>query len=87
MSLYFFYVSINILIEYTFINARGKENIRRQYIHIFGLIFKTVSSWVRKRVSFVHYDLYKKGWEVIGKILAKGFIDTECFQKRLVNHL
>ena len=30
-------------------------------------------------VSFVRHDLYKKEWEALGKILAKGFNDTGYF--------
>ena len=46
------------------------------YIQVFGLMFQTVSSLVRKKVPLVRHDLYKREWEAIGKILAKGFNDT-----------
>ena len=33
----------------------------------------------KERVSFIRHDLYKRKWEAIGKILAKGFNDTGYF--------
>ena len=49
------------------------------YIQVFRLMFQTVSSFVRKKAPFVLHDLYKREWEAIGKILAKGFNDTGYF--------
>ena len=51
------------------------------YVQVFGLLFQTVPSLVRKkeRVPFARHDLYKKEWKTIGKILAKGFNDTGYF--------
>ena len=74
------------MIEYVFIDARGKEEVGRgdrvaRDIYSSFWIDASNSLFIgeKERVLFVCHELYKKEWEAIGKILAKGFIDTAYF--------
>ena len=71
------------MIEYVFIDARGKEEVGRGdgvARDIYSSFWIDVSNSLfigeKERVPFVRHDLYKREWEAIGKILAKGFIMT-----------
>ena len=74
------------MIEYVFIDARGKEEVGRGdgvARDIYSSFWIDVSNSLfigeKERVPFVRHDLYKREWEAIGKILAKGFNDTGYF--------
>ena len=74
------------MIEYVFIDARGKEEVRRGdgvawdiYSRFCIDASKSLFIGEKERVPFVCHDIYKKEWEAIGKILAKGFNDTGYF--------
>ena len=67
------------MIEHVFIDVRGKEKVGRGD----GVARDIYSRfWIDVSNSLfiaVRHDLYKKEWEAIGKILAKGFNDTGYF--------
>ena len=72
--------------EYAFIYARGKEEVGRGdgfARDIYSSFWIDVSNSLfigeKERAPFVRHDLYKREWEAIGKILAKGFNDTGYF--------
>ena len=74
------------MIEYVFIDARGKEEVRRGdgvvrdiYLSFWIDVSSSLFTGEKERVPFVPHGLYKKEWEAIGKILAKGFNDTGYF--------
>ena len=74
------------MIEYVFIDARGKEEVGRGdgvARDIYSSFWIDVSNSLfigeKKRVPFVRHNLYMREWEAIGKILAKGFNDTGYF--------
>ena len=65
------------MIEYVFIDARGKEEVGRGdgvARDIYSSFWIDVSNSLfigeKERVPFFRHDLYKKEWEVIGKILG-----------------
>ena len=67
MLLYFFYISIDILIEYVFIEARGKEEVGRGdgvardiYSGFWIDVSNSLFIGEKERVSFVRHDLYKR---------------------------
>ena len=69
-----------------FIDARGKEEIwrgdgvPRDIDSSFRIdVSNSLFSGEKERVPFVRHNLYKKEWEAIRKILAKGFNDTGYF--------
>ena len=85
------------MIEYVFIDARRKEEVGRgngvaRDINLSFWIDASSSLFIgeKKRVPFVRHDLYKKEWEAVGKILAKGFNDIGYFRtmisKSFVQH-
>ena len=78
MPLYFFQISIDSLIQYVFIEARGKEEIgrddgvARDIFKDFRLMFQTVSSLVRKK----EYHLFamtcaRRNWKQLEKYQQK----------------
>ena len=74
------------MIEYVFIDARGKEEVGlgdevARDIHSSFWIDVSNSLFIgeKERAPFVRHDLCKREWEAIGKILAKGFNDTGYF--------
>ena len=80
------------MIEYVFIDARGKEEVGRGdgvardiYSSFWIDVSNSLFTGEKRRAQFVRHDFFKKEWEVIGKILAKGFNDTGYFPKMISN--
>ena len=69
------------MIEYVFIDARGKEEVGRgDGVASFWIgVSNSLFIGEKEKVPFVHHDLYKRQWEAIGKIVAKGFNNTGYF--------
>ena len=73
------------MIEYVFIDARGKESgrgdgvVRDMYSSFWINVSNSLLIGEKERVPLVRHDSDEKEWEVVGKILAKGFNDTGYF--------